>query len=547
MFPLTVSAPAHRREPEVAGETSPGSPVDTSLALQDSSTAEGGVVKGKGDFAAPVRSEEKASDEREHQTRVLKRKRRDLNPGSIHKTRSESGVVVKRGKKKGPISSSRRTTATSRRVAAEWVDSNVDADSVDDGISETASASSGTSTVYRLLHPTSRAGSVVSSASGDASWTSPPTSGLGRMIPLIHSHGLHRHDRPAPLSPASSTDPHKGTRSEQVKAKSPPPTYEPSSPSLRRAPSINSPVTRSNCRFHKISLPRGEDRARAYFVVPGCALGDGELMNGEDIRDEGFSTHEDHKCMLPNVETLDLNPYLVGVLRRLVGVDLLREQQEIFYLASEEEKPKERRRTALESLRQFRRPSISSGGPLVREYSPRLSEVSQDRSTPRSASGSVVSGSVQEGSVVDSNDGDSDPDDDDDQGETPLAPTKRPKSSAMEMNPPLASTLTDVELEHSTVPERSTLPGPEPTIGSKSTTPRRSKRKALNYDAAAYKLSDDDPKDDEEEETKTRRSSTRRAMKRSRTMEDNSTNAPRSKKKRLGRTVTVAGAGAMDS
>jgi hypothetical protein len=105
------------------------------------------------------------------QTRVLKRKRRDLNPGSVRQTRPESAVVVKRGKKKGPISSSLRTTAASERAAPEWVDPNADADSVDDGISETASASSGTSTVYRLLHPTSRTGSVVSSASGDASWT----------------------------------------------------------------------------------------------------------------------------------------------------------------------------------------------------------------------------------------------------------------------------------------------------------------------------------------------------------------------------------------
>ena len=139
------------------------------------------------------------------------------------------------------------------------------------------------------------------------------------MIPLIHSHGLHRHG-PAPPSPASSTGPDKVTRSEQVKAKSPPPTYEPSSPSLRRAPSMNSPVTRSNCRFHKISLPRGEDRERAYFVVPGCALGNGELMGGKDIRDEGFSTHEDHKRMLPNVETLDLDPYLVGVFAATGGL-----------------------------------------------------------------------------------------------------------------------------------------------------------------------------------------------------------------------------------
>jgi len=312
---------------------------------------------------------------------------------------------------------------------------------------------------------------------------------------------------------------------------------------------MNSPVTRSNCRFHKISLPRGEDRRRAYFIVPGCALGDGELMDGEDIKDEGFSTHEDHKRMLPNVETLDLNPYLVGVLRRLVGVDLLREQQEIFYLPSEEEKPKKHRKTtSLGNLRQFRRQSISSGGPLGRDHSPRPSEVSQGRGTP---SGSVVSGSVREGSVVYSNDGDSilsDPDNDEDEGEGETPAKKRPRFSAAEINTPLASAFTDGDLDHSTAPKRSTLLGEEPTISSKPAAPRRSKRRALNHDAAAYKPSEDDPKDDEEEEdTKTRRSSTRKAMKRSRTMEENSANAPRSKKKRLGRSVSIAGAGATDS
>lgn len=546
LFPSSlVSASAHRQEPETVGETSLGSPVDTSPSSQDSSTAEREVVQGEGDFATSVQSEVKASDEREHSTRVLKRKRKDLNLASIRKARSESTVVVKRGRKKGPVSSSRGTAASSERAVSEWVDPNVDADSVDDGISETASVGSGTSTVYRLLHPTSRAGSVVSSASGDASWTSPPTSGLGRVIPLIHSHGLHRHG-PAPPSPASSTGPHKGTPSEQVKAKSPLPTYEPSSPSLRRAPSMNSPVTRSNCRFHKISLPRGEDRVRAYFVVPGCALGDGELMDGEDIRDEGFSTHEDHKRILPNVETLDLDPYLVGVLRQLVGVDLLREQQEIFYLPSEEEKPKKRHRTtALESFRQFRRQSISSGGPLGRDQSPRPSEISQGRGTPRSTSGSVAGGSVWEGSVVLSNDGDyilSEPDNGDGDGETPT--TKRPRFSAAEMNI-LAST--DEDLGHSTVPDRSTILEEEPTISSEPAAPRRRKRKAPKHDAAAYKPGEEDPKDDEEGETKTRRSSTRKAMKRSRTMEENSASAPRSKKKRLGRSVSVAGAGAIDS
>jgi hypothetical protein len=288
---------------------------------------------------------------------------------------------------------------------------------------------------------------------------------------------------------------------------------------------------------------------RAYFVVPGCALGDGELMDREDIRDEGYSTQEDHKCMLPNVETLDLSPYLIGVLRHLVGVDLLREQQEIFYLPSEEEKPKKRRPTgALESLRQFRRQSISSGGPLARDHSPRPSEVSHDcGSPPRSISGSTASASVREESVVHGGDGDSalsDLDEGDDLGESP--PAKRHKISAVEMVQPPENTPGATELgslaEHSTVAEK------EQAKSSRPSAPRRSKRKNLHYDAAAYKPSEDEVKDDEEvEETKPRRSRTRRVTKRSRTMEESSANPPRSKKMRLGRSISVAGAGAVDS
>jgi len=312
---------------------------------------------------------------------------------------------------------------------------------------------------------------------------------------------------------------------------------------------MNSPVTRSNCRFHKISLPHGEDRARAYFVVPGCALGDGGLMDSQDIKDEGFSTPDDHKHMLPNVEALELNPYLVGALRQLVGVDLLREQQEIFYLPSEEEKPRKRRQAgALESLRQYQRQSISSGGPLAREHSPRPSEISLSRgSPPRSASGSAANGSVRGNSTLLSEDGESVPSepDNDNDPDSASPPAKRHKSFVVEMSPP-KNTSAAGELGS---PEHSASAGNESAISSgKALVTRRSKRKAINYDAAAYKPTEDELKGNEEvEETERRRTSTRKAIKRSRTMEESSTNAPRSKKTRLGRAISVAGAGATDS
>jgi hypothetical protein len=54
-------------------------------------------------------------------------------------------------------------------------------------------------------------------------------------------------------------------------------------------------------------------------------------MEEEDIHDEGDATTVDHARMVGDIETLDFSSDLVGVLRQLVGVDLLREN-EIFFL-----------------------------------------------------------------------------------------------------------------------------------------------------------------------------------------------------------------------
>jgi hypothetical protein len=503
-----------------------------------------------------TRSDVKPSNGDDHTVQSLKRKRRNPNPGSTRITRSKSGVGATR-EGKSHTSSSRRKTTTSEKADSERVDVSVDGDSVVDDASEIASVSSATSVMYRLLRPTSRATSVASSASGDvAPWVS-PSSGFAKVIPLVHSHGPlhHHHYLYAPpsstsTSTSSSSGPQQDSRSGQANANSPTPTSEPSTPSLRRAPSTNSPVTRSNCRFHKISLPRGDNGVRAYFVVPGCALGDGVLMKGEDIKDEGFSTHDDHKHMLPNVETLDLSPYLVGVLRQLVGVDLLREQQEIFYLPSKDEKLRKRdQRGAMETLRQFQRQSLSSGGPLARELSPLPpeAEASQIRATPsRSGSGSAVSSSTREQDVDHNEDSAlSDLEGNDDPDTEP--PTKRQKSSALEIGPPPTDTLTDGEPSTSAVPEHNSLGGKEPTVSRRPPATRKGKRKNLSHDAAAYKANEDDGQDEEAEETQKRRSSTRKATKRSRTMEGAPTNPPRPKKMRLSKSVSVAGVNAMDS
>ncbi|KAI9465292.1 hypothetical protein BJY52DRAFT_1246344 [Lactarius psammicola] len=534
-----VRSPVRTEEPQAIRESSLG---HTSPALQENSSAQdNGIPDGS---AGP---DVKATDEGGKPTQALKRKRRYPNTGPARITRSKSSANTRGGKKRGRASSSRRRGA-SRKSKPEQVD--VGVDSADEDASEIASVSSGASAVYRLLRPSSRAGSVLSSASGDAPWASPLSS---RVVPLIHSHGLllHHHGRPPlpPLAlPVPPAGPPKDPQSDQAKAKSPAPTSEPSTPTLRRSQSMNSPVTRSNCRFHKISLPRGDSGQRAHFVVPGCALGDGELMEGEDIKDEGLSIHEDHKRMLPNVETLDLDPYLVGVLRQLVGVDLLREQQEIFYLPSEKEKPRRRRQTdAVENLRQLRRQSASSGGPLAREHSPRSLEEWQVRATPPlSASGSVRSGSARADSRSHSEERDSGLSDLSDDDDEPTA--KRHKRFAVkEMEPlPLENASADGTLDDAPPALEHDAPAEKEQTHSSRPPITRSKRKALHPDAAAYKPGDGEDEDDTVMDTRRRKSGARKATKRSRTMEDASA-VPRSKKSRLGRSVSVAGAGEADS
>ncbi len=62
-------------------------------------------------------------------------------------------------------------------------------------------------------------------------------------------------------------------------------------------------------------------------------------MEDEEIVDHGDATTEESHRVVPDIENLDFSPYLIGVLRQLVGVDLLREQ-EIYYLCAVGEDPR---------------------------------------------------------------------------------------------------------------------------------------------------------------------------------------------------------------
>jgi hypothetical protein len=62
-------------------------------------------------------------------------------------------------------------------------------------------------------------------------------------------------------------------------------------------------------------------------------LGDQEVIEEEEILDMGLATQEDISKMIHGVELemLDIHPNLIGVLRHLCGVDLIR-HQEVYYV-----------------------------------------------------------------------------------------------------------------------------------------------------------------------------------------------------------------------
>lgn len=300
-----------------------------------------------------------------------------------------------------------------------------------DSGSDHGSASSGASTTAKLLQFTSangsRASSIVSSAPSDSSSIQHPP-------PLFHAHGAMHHRHRLPPLPSASV------RTHSTKIASPDPSHNPerqkdysSGSTLSRAPSSNvqrfaaltsSPVTRSNCRFHKVSLPKEEGGPRVCFVVPGCSLGDKELMDEEEIQDHGPATHEDYSRLVGNIEALDFNPYLIGILRQLVGVDLIRENEVFFLLQPGEEaqykKKKGRKSTAglkppaplsqsattspqvsvasrRSPMTTISRPPVSTAGSIATSFSSSLSEV-QLYSTSSLFSASGGESSDEEGS-----------------------------------------------------------------------------------------------------------------------------------------------------
>lgn len=93
----------------------------------------------------------------------------------------------------------------------------------------------------------------------------------------------------------------------------------------------HTPVTRSHCRFHKISLPKEELGPRIFFIVPGCSLTRYKVIEDEEVEDHGDATYEESQHMVEDIETLDLDPYIIKVLKSLVGSEIM-QQREVYYL-----------------------------------------------------------------------------------------------------------------------------------------------------------------------------------------------------------------------
>ena len=284
-----------------------------------------------------------------------------------------------KGKGKGGSAYKKQARNTSLNSTASW-------------------SSSGVSSATKFLQPdnqtNSPASSVVSSAASDTmSMTFHPSPTVYKPgvvatrpsvppNPLFHAHGQKRKQNlqllstkakqqqpqhQALISPSFSSlsqideqlpSPSTSFLATSTNSQPLPAIPLPPPPTPVHVKSSNSPVTRSHCRYHKISVPKEEGGPRVCFLVPGCSLNDKELMEDEEIEDHGDATHEDSLRMVKDVETLDFDAYLIGTLRQLVGLDILREQ-EVFYLPSPgEEVTRKVRRSGSERMGLARNTSI---------------------------------------------------------------------------------------------------------------------------------------------------------------------------------------------
>ena len=291
--------------------------------------------------------------------------------------------------------------------------------------------------------------------------------------------------------------------------------------------------TRSQCRYRKISLPREENGPRVTFCVPQCSLNDKELMGQEDITDDGLATVRDFERLWDHVEEQNLSPYLIGVIRQLVGLDLLREN-EIYYLPTDEEIKRMRRKQKREERRNRRKSvggaanaegtsvAIRSGTILIPGSAsrPSLSNVEKGKLDPPPSLVESISTTTSTRSKVGRGDSArSISEDETRDGERGgRTPKRRRRTSRGRDEDASSRRNTPSVREDSAAPSTAGSPAPSQSVFGR-TPVRRSQRtlkKAISTDAQAYKpsvSSGGESSEDEVENTNTRRKSARGGMK----------------------------------
>ncbi|KAI1784350.1 hypothetical protein LXA43DRAFT_225677 [Ganoderma leucocontextum] len=446
------------------GTASLPSPVETDPATNEAAELE---VTAETQPVSPEPAEVEPQDE----ARPLKRKRKSPPTGPSRVTRSRaaktgSAPVVPKDQ---PAPKSRKSKGKRKQRASPETDDEEDAASVAHSlVSERSSAGSSALAQDLLLgndsRATSRASSVVSNGLSMYSEASPTiartiASNGNRpvVLPFIHDNGVLRHNHggraaipvapvappkrqpsppPAPPSPRDSIASSRPPSPEPAPISAPPQTQPQPTPlrtSIVASTSTHSPATRSNCRYHTISLPiEEESEHRVYFAVPGCSLSNVELMQEEEIEDHGLTRTEELPTDITPIEDLKISPELLAILRQLTGVDLFREQ-EVIYLPRPGDQivPKKRRSRP----KYIQRESISARTLLTKDvfrakqtpYKVPLSQVSASTSGGSASAPGKGSMSTSGGSFSESELSDLESEDE--------RPTKRAKDSHPEPEP----------------------------------------------------------------------------------------------------------------
>ncbi|KAK1234246.1 hypothetical protein PQX77_002553 [Marasmius sp. AFHP31] len=430
--------------------------------------------------------------------RAPKRKRQASKPEPPRKTQTGKGKKVG-ARTEPPVSKGKgKQTETSRQH------------------SETPSvASSGASAVAKLLD--NRSSSV---GSGDGTQPSPTPARLKDFVfpkpvlaqPMLHNHskkGPMQHSHRPPVTLQTQIQKRSTSFGSPIAGPSsqPPPTHHP-------ARSANSPVTRSNCRYHKISLPETENGPHIFFLVPGCSLTDRELIKEEEIEDHGDATSEDSARMVPDIEYLDINAYVIGIIRLLVGPD---KEQEVYFLP----RPGEER-----ARKMGRKKSTIIWGDSHTATGHPLSPHSSSRDAPTSANGSVNGSSTTTTARTHSNT---------DYDRVPTSPLTEDSEEEESISVSLGR---HQKTGSSAAPlnDGAAVNGDTPSSPTKSTgnmngkKPKRAKH--LGHDAAEYMPVSGDETESDNPEGGQKKSPSKRSLKRPRTNEtDKAEDSDRQEKK----------------